>query len=121
MAKIIRVESTVNGLGMFIGTGTNNYVPRWELRSLMRRHKVFNTPQEDGLNIEKDNREWFCGYKTVQQFQYWVLKEEIKELVRNGFKVFLIEADDFQVGEHQIIFTKESEIKREDITEIFID
>jgi hypothetical protein len=122
--KILRVENIQDGYGMFW-----NFDQNWETRyfinndvfvTISYRHQSFNTPQEDNLNINKDNKQWFCAYKGVDQFQNWVSSEQIKEIVSYGFRVLLLEVGEFQEGEHQVIYTKESIINSEDITQLFI-
>jgi len=123
--QVVRIEGE-DGLGMFMYYFDNEselkrkYSPAEAIKNLMIRHLSFNCPEEDGLKIRLDDKKWFCGYKTVEQLQQWVLKEEIQEMNKHGFEVFLINVLEYQEGEHQIVFTKESIVSKEIITSLFI-
>ena len=43
----------------------------------------------------------------------------IKELIKRDFKVLLLDVTDFQEGEKQIVYTKESILSAKDISQLF--
>ena len=114
--QIVHLEK--NGIGIFqtrdpliYETATyNRYVDR---------HKYFPVPFMEDLNLNKGESEWFCAYITVQVMQQWLADRDIQFLIRRGFKVLLLTVSDFQKGEKQAVYTKESIINQEDITSIF--
>lgn len=80
----------------------------------------FPTPQMERLDLFKDNKKWFCAYKTIEEFQAWVLSEEVKFFISEGFRVLLLNVTEYQEGKKQVIFTKESITTSEDITTLFV-
>lgn len=63
--------------------------------------------------------EHFCAFKSIEQLQKWVTKEELKELIELGFKVYLIETSECLEGRYQIAFRKEAIIEKKDISQLF--
>lgn len=51
--------------------------------------------------------------------QQWLRDREIQFLIRRGFRVILLTVTEFQKGNFQAVYTKESIINQEDITSIF--
>lgn len=120
--QVIRVEGKF-GYGMFrkdYGIEQYQYIPSSMIPELGDRHGIFPTPDDDCINMKQDGKEWFCGYKNVDQFQQWVLKSELEIMFKEGFKVWMLEVTQFQIGLCQIVFTKESIRSKTDITELFI-
>lgn len=118
MKTIIRVEHD-NGIGMFTqdifeGKNIMHVAP-----AASRRHADFNNPHDDGLSLIKDGKEWFCAYKSIEQFKKWILPHEAQALLDAGYKIYLLEVGEYQEGEHQIVFTKESIKVKEDMSELF--
>ena len=121
--QIIRIEHT-DGIGMFTDF-TDDYKERMQcvwniLPELSNRHKNFNTPEEDNLNLDKNFKDWYCAYKSIEQLQEWVLKDEFKTLFDYGYKVLLIECTNYQIGKDQVIYTKESIKTSKDISSLFL-
>jgi len=110
---VVRVEK--DGVGIFCND-TIIYTP--EVRSIYRRHSEdFPNPMGEGLEFDDD---WFCAYKTVDQFKEWVRTDEMIDLIEQGFRAYMIEVSNFQEGEYQVIYTKDSIVTKTDITNIFI-
>lgn len=61
-----------------------------------------------------------CAYKTVEQVQQWLEKEEIQYFTSIGFRVYLLTVSEYQTGEYQVIFTKDSIESKEDVTSLFV-
>lgn len=128
--KIVRLER--NGIGVFRHRDPEIYKHPIACETYERHNGGgFPLPEydriennsamdEDYLSINKDNKEWFCAYKTVEQLQDWIYKEEIQYFASVGFKVILLKVSDYQIGEKQVLFTKESIKSQEDITSLFI-
>jgi len=125
MVQIIRVEHK-DGIGMFMNissrkhslghqSGLNNLTAK----TLWDRHDNFNDPSKDKLDLNKDCLEWFCAYKSINQIQQWIMKDEFDFLFSLGYKVFLLEVDNYQIGQHQIVFTKKSILNKKDISSLF--
>lgn len=47
------------------------------------------------------------------------LAYELKEIVAEGYKILMLEVEEFQVGEKQIIYTKESITSSKLINDLF--
>ncbi len=114
---VIRVESK-NGIGMFRQDSSYERAP---ISVIMRHAESFNTPSEDGLSLNLFSKNWFCAYKSLEQISNWILtKEEFHYLIGRGFRIYALTVEEFQVGKHQVVFTKESIVKKLDITELFL-
>jgi len=125
--QIIRIEHESDGYGMFIskdgrrvevGRNQNEILP-----DLYERHKNFNSPHNDGLEMyfpldRKGN--WFCSFKSIEQLQEWVKPDELRILFENGFHILILDVSEWVDGEHQIIYTKESIVSQKDISDLFI-
>lgn len=124
MTTIIRIEHK-SGKGIFT-TKVNrrgNYLDekyKWA-NELIERHDKFPAPYEDILinrNIKEDE---FCAFKSIEQLQEWITKDEIKRLSKHNFKVLLIDVSECVIGEYQILYKKTDIIQSKDITNLFID
>lgn len=117
--KIVRLER--KGRGIF--RPSNRIIFKSKIaKTTHERHNYngFPTPYGEGLDLDKDDMEWFCAYKSVEQLQKWVLKKEMAYFIKMGFKVLLLNVTNFQEGEKQVLYTKDSINSSEDITSLFI-
>lgn len=88
---------------------------------IMQRHGSFNTPSLDGLDLSKDEKIWFCAYKTKKDLLKWLTITDLTYVVKNlGLRVYRITVKEYQIGEYQVIYPKESILKKEDITNLII-
>lgn len=125
---IIRIEHKSDGFGIFRSKLKDGNPSRVEvgggeddiLFELWERHNDFYTPFEDGLDIELGFKEWFCAFKSIEQIQQWILPDEFKVLLENDFNILLLTVTEYQEGEHQVIFTKESIVSTQDISTLFV-
>lgn len=85
-----------------------------------KRHNSFPTPSRDSKIKRYIKKNEFCAFKSIEQFKTWVTTEEIKEFIKMGFKVLLLDLTIYIEGEFQILFKKENISQRKDITELFI-
>jgi hypothetical protein len=116
--QIVRVEGK-DGRGMFRPEDPEIAALISKNTFISERHCSFKTPFEDGLIMTKDE-EWFCAYNDTYDLEQWVRREELTFLICElGFKVLLLTVSKYQVGEHQAIYTKESIVKQDDITEMY--
>lgn len=121
--QILRVEHKIDNKGIF-----RSRTPQYNVRlhrmkgwkKLFERHRDnFPTPYLDkGINRSPIFGE-FCAFKSVEQFQQWVTNDEIKGLIKIGFRVLLLEVSDCVVGKHQILFGRENVLTSKDISELF--
>lgn len=128
MKTIIRIEHQ-DGNGMFrsksrrfsLGDDTDNIL----LQNLWARHNAYNkggmpVPCNDGIDLFKDRKEWFLGFKSMEQFSQWCMPEEVKELLKLDFKVLMIDVEEYQEGGCQIAFTKDTILQKKDISSLFV-
>lgn len=125
---VIRIEYN-DGYGIFfkklwdkngVPYAHRPYYVEKDLPELWKRHlELFNWPDEDNLDVKRDNKEYFCAFKSIEDFDYWITKDELAHLIHLGFKVLSLTVTDYQIGEHQVVYTKESIIKSKDITHLF--
>lgn len=84
---------------------------------LWTRHvQGFKDPERDNLNVKKDGKNYFCAFKSIKHLKYWITKDQFKHLIGLGFRIFIIQATDYQIGKYQILYTKESIKCKIDIT-----
>ena len=121
--QILRVEHKIDGKGIF-NSATKSGNPRLfrmkgGVRLNNRHSSKFPVPYLDkGINRSPYFYE-FCAFKSVEQFQQWVTIDEIKRLIKIGFRVLLLDVKNCLVGEQQVLFEKKNIIKTRDISELF--
>jgi hypothetical protein len=125
MATIIRIEDG-EGLGPF---SSYTLQPMTQLLpGACRRHWDYSPecednhvkpPDEEGLNIRKDGKEWFCGLKTLGRFNSLFRPEEAKILVDEGYKIYVMTVDDIQQSVNQVLYTLDNVKSKVEITSIF--
>ncbi len=115
MKTIIRFEMP-NGIGIFNNTEFTPY-------SVIDRHRKFPTIWQDngfeniGVIITKD---YFCAYKTIEQVQQWIMKDEIISLINNGCNILMLDVSEFIEGEFQTIYKKEHIVSNKIINSLFL-
>lgn len=121
--QFIRIKHPEDGEGIWrskVGNSLDYKIDSLKCYTQLEdRHSEFKTPSSDGLNLDKNQLDWFCAFKSMGQLYEWILKDEMLELISAGFIVYLIKATDYQEGEYQIIYTKESIVLKIDITNLF--
>lgn len=120
MKTIIRIERS-DGIGMFMSRHSVYDIE--ELKDIANRHGggKFPTPfgENPELDLWKDDKKWFCAYKSIEQLQQWIKPDEFKHLFNNSYKVLLLDVTEYQEGKYQIIYTKESISQSKDISRLF--
>jgi hypothetical protein len=135
MKSVIRVQDK-HGRGMFqygnISTFTSPSVydiP--ELDNLAQRHLNFPNLWFDkklvkflegklGKDFEAGTLEYRFAFKNLDQFEEWVLREEVAVLNEYGYRVYKIETDDFKESDFQVLFNVNSIKSVTDITDLFL-
>lgn len=135
MKSVIRVQDKY-GRGMFqygnydlMRTAGVYDIDR--LQSLADRHTNFPNLWNDtkilrfleftlGTNFEASQLEYRFAFKNIDQFESWVLREEVAILNDYGYRVYRIETDDFFESDHQVIFNVNSIKSVTDITDLFL-
>ena len=70
-----------------------------------------------GYDFEASQLDYRFAFKNVDQFEKWVLREEVALLNEYGYRVYRIETDEFTESPYQVIFNVNS-IKS--ITDLFL-
>lgn len=91
------------------------------MEELDERHAQFNPPYRDGkeggsLPMREDH---FCAFKSIEQVQQWITKSEMKILLQNEYRVFLLNVTECIEGKMQVLFRKEDIISKKDISELW--
>lgn len=119
MITVVRFERRGNGI--FRPSNRSIYNSAIAKRTYARHNNGnFPLPEDENLNMFKYYKDWFCAYKTIEQLQAWVHKDEIDFFISKGFKVLMLDVTEYQQGEMQVIFTKESIISCKDVTSLFV-
>jgi hypothetical protein len=71
--------------------------------------------------MRKKRKNWFCAFKSVNQMKKWFEDHELSILAKHNYKIMILKVKEFQEGNHQIAFTKESIKRRKDITHKFLN
>jgi hypothetical protein len=126
MLQVVRLQHKTSGVGIFrCGLFNEEYINMTDEEKCMYddfnlRHRNFPTPSTEGLSMYRNDRKWFCAYKTVEQLQQWLMPNEIRFLISKDFDVLLLTVNEYQVGEHQVVFTRESVQESTVINSLFI-
>lgn len=75
----------------------------------------------DNCSIYKDNKDWYCAFKSVNDLLKYIYPEEIAIMYNHDYKVLQLEITEYQIGIHQILYTKKSIINSKDITNQIIN
>jgi hypothetical protein len=120
MKKAIRIEHDC-GNGLFRAEDFDysviNNLPDNICDKLVIKHRSFPTPDKEGLDIEENE---FCAFKSIEQIQQWIEPEWFNEIVKLGFKIYVLELSSCKEGNYQILFKKENILSKKDITELFL-
>lgn len=125
MKQIIRIEHSESGKGLFRHTDENRNIyfrsDKFKcFEDICIRHASFDNPYSESLLMSVMNDDYYCAFKSLDQFKQWILSEEIKEIIQHGFKVYLIDLEIYYEGKFQIIYKKKYIIAKKDITELFL-
>ena len=117
MPQLVRVEHK-DGHGIFRHKILRPDLNELGLSELVDRHyNEIPTPRED---IGRFIREYeFCAFKSIEQVKNHILPQEMKILLENDYRVYLIEVSECVEGSSQIIFEKEKIISKKNISHKF--
>jgi|GEM_PF-3078167 len=121
--QFIRVEHPYSGKGIWNAKNEKSkrfisYLSNEQVFS--NRHKEFPNPYRDeGLENFIENVH-FCGFKSIEQMNEWIFKNELKEFISMGFKIYSITTSKCLIGQYQICYKKEDILSKEDITSLFL-
>lgn len=115
--QVVRIEHLGRGFFRPVDVKLREH---YQCKNIFAKHRDFPIPQWDNINLELNNKYWFCGYKSIDELQSWLSSNNIKWLIKKDFKVILYEVKQFQEGEYQIAFTREGVVSQKDITSLFI-
>lgn len=122
MIQAIRIEHP-DGCGLFVEKTDKGIRRKWNvyvLPELVDRHKTFHNLWTDFTFGDGEMKKHFCAFKTMDQLKEWVFHEEIQVLIKNDFKVYLLELSEAKVSEFQIAYMKENITLKKDITNLFL-
>jgi hypothetical protein len=101
---VYRIEHEKSGIGPFHQSVEDIFTNIL----LNSNHNNFNTPQEDRLDIYLNGQKWYCAYKTINDIKERYSGILLETLNKEGFYFKKLTVSQYQIGKHQIIFTKES-------------
>lgn len=125
MTTFIRIEHPETKRGIWRHNQCSVVDSMENANDFIDRHFKFKNLQKEllehpfALNF-CDAIEYFCGFKTVEQFQQWIFQSEILHFVENGFRIYKITAEKCLIGEDQVFFKPSEVTSKVDITDIFI-
>lgn len=114
MTTAIRFEHPFDGCGIY----NSGLRPCDTWYDKMRDRHVDSLPNPRGdrklKGIEDDE---FCAFLSIEQLKSIITKNEYSKLIHGGFVVYEIVVSACRVGEHQILYTKDSVVSMKNITE----
>lgn len=127
MKTIIRIEHN-NGIGCFQQRehlSLDQICPEATERHFtwpdMCTGQSIPTPGDDvNLYLHKDNKEWFCAFKSLDQLNMLFQPHEIQIIIKAGYKILLLDVSEYQESPNQVLYTKESIINTKVINSLFI-
>jgi hypothetical protein len=115
--SIIRIQHSVSGKGPFTHSGLGMYKLCNEASEM---HSNFmDVPWKEGLNLDKYFLDWFCGYKSAIDLISYMKIKHIRTLIKNDYDVLSLIVTNYQIGKHQVVFTKESTIDIQILNSVF--
>ena len=118
MNTIIRIEHPSDGKGIW-RSNTTVYDTLSNIWEFVSRHRQFPNPTYEGDVTGFIEGIHYCAFKSIEQLQEWVYKDEIKELLELGFKVYMLDVSNWLEGNYQICYKKEDILQQKDISELF--
>lgn len=115
--QIIRLEHPSNGYGIFY----NREVTDTQLNPcIIDAYRGRHWSMDDASRITGFmSGQHYCAYKSIDELQRWLEPSELKELIKIGFVVYLIDVDDFIIHRDQVVYKKEDILEIKDISELF--
>lgn len=122
--NIIRIESE-EGNGIFTNKVNDAYeiIPEACKRHFSSYESCtgipFLRPQDDGLYTRKEGKEWFCAFTSLEQLHSLLYRDEIKKLIEVGYLIKLLSVTNYQIGQMQVLYTKDSVVEEKIINSLF--
>ncbi len=114
------VSDTTEGNPFLMSRGVDG----WLMDNLWNRHSAHSdcgmpTPYSDGIDLDLDDKDWYCAFKSLEEFSEWVKPKEADALTKLDFKILMLDVTEYQEGEKQVAYTKESISSFKDISGLF--
>ena len=135
MQTLIRIEDPKSGIGLFqaVGIYTKEDVLNdpsrregdcYDLSELSQydqniwiRHLYMDVVLHDCSGFIKGIH--YCAYRSLDELKSWMEDEWIKDVIRVGFRVYIIEVSECLNGSQQAAFELRHIISKKDISELF--
>ena len=72
-------------------------------------------PMDFNNRYGQKGRRWYSGCTEKRQMRQWFSPRDVFELYSKGYELFSFEANEYQIEEHQTIFTREGVLTRKAI------
>jgi hypothetical protein len=137
MQTLIRIEDPKSGIGLFQAVGI--YTKEDVLNDSSRREgdwygmSALSQYDQDiwarhqqmvvaiyacrGFKIGRH----YCAYRSLDELKSWMEDEWIKDVIRIGFRVYMIEVSECLNGSQQAAFELRHIISKKDISELFLN
>ena len=101
--KILRIEHLTLGHGMWY----NDHAVRTDYIRTLTEGISKHLPMDFDERYKADDRAWFSGCFHEGQLRQWFTKKDVEELIERGFQMFQFDSEQYQIEEHQALFTRE--------------
>lgn len=109
--KIYRIENEITNHGMWYRED-GVYDP-FILK--LSDGKSKHLPMEWHDRYYKERLKWFSGCHSIELMRHWFSNLDALELFQNGYKLFEFKSKQYKAEEHQILFTREGILKKQEI------
>lgn len=124
LKQCIRIEHGSEGLGMWRSNQSDDMYYNSKFSKMYERHgRQMPIPRlDEGIGTKFRSGTHHCAYRSISQMQKWITKRELKNVIKEGFKIYLIEGTKTYIieGENQVIFNPKKIKTKKDITNLFI-
>jgi hypothetical protein len=109
--KIYRIENEKTMHGMWYrGDGTfDPFILR------LTEGKSKDLPMGFNERYYKERLKWYSGAGSIEDMQHWFSARDALELYQNGYKLYEFQSKQFNVVEHEIMFTREGILSKQEI------
>lgn len=122
MIQLIRIENAMGQQGFFNSRNVPECLTNEVYARIRNKHQNLPNPYDD-MGIGDDFISGFhkCGYKSIEQMKEWLEPEEIRELIKLGFDIYLVSVPEENciIGEYQIVYEPEKVVTKENINSLF--
>lgn len=121
MITVIRIEY-LDGNGIFSAKDEKGYLLHKKLNCKNKLEfcfYFFPSPKKDNKICRNPLKNEYCGFLSLADMNYHLNPDLIYDLIKTGFKIYIMQVKTGVLGEFQILYKKEDIVSKKDITYLF--